>query len=481
MGTSTRTPTRTADPVVSRSGSGPGVGSGDQGPDSGRWHRYLHRLITFSARTYYRVTVAGHQVPARGPVLLVANHPNSLLDAALVSEAAGRPVRFLAKAPLFQRRSIGWAVRRTGSLPVYRRQDAPELMGRNRATFEAVWGALAGGSVVGIFPEGISHSMPSLAPLRTGTARIALGALGLVDEPFPILPVGLTFRGGKERFRSQALLLVGKPVRWRDLAETARAGPAADARESGEAVRELTARIQAGLARVTVNLDRWEDLPLVETAEAIHSAEFGRGRSGSPVRWLARMRRTAETLDTARRLEVRDLDALEKGLERHARVLDRLALEPADLHTRPRASVAWRWTLMNLGFFGLVAPLAVLGTIVFFAPWRIVGWAEPRFQLPLDRRATYKVLGGIVALGGWVLLLAGLVFYLSGWRPALATLLVLPLLGLLTLRIRERWRTAVEDLRRFLLLRGRDDIRSQLLARQRELADRIRGLQDRLA
>ncbi len=448
------------------------------GPDGsvGRWHRNLHRLFLFAARTYYRVSVAGHPVPRTGPVLVVANHPNSLLDAALVSMAADRPVRFLAKAPLFEKRSIAWAVRGSGSLPIYRREDAPELMGRNRSTFEAVWMALRRGSAVGIFPEGLSHSAPSLAPLKTGSARIALGAMAGMESTFPILPVGLTFRGGKERFRSEALLLVGKPIRWSDLVGRGAQGST----ESNEAVRELTSRIHAGLRRVTVNLERWEDLPLVETIEAIHTAEFGQGRTRNPVRWLARMRRTAQTLEEARVEEPDEVEGLAEELESHARVLANLALEPEDLHTRPRASVAWRWTLLQFGFFGLAIPLAIIGTLIFIIPWKIVGWAEPRFELPPDRRATYIVLGGGTALVIWILLIAGGTFYLAGWRWALGALVILPALGLLTLRIRERWRDAVEDLRRFLLLKGRSDVRSKLLARQRTLAERIRALQDRL-
>ncbi len=475
-------------PPHSGSPSAPGPGGrsrSDSGfpavaPDgsTGRWHRNLHRFISFAARTYYQVTVAGSPVPPRGPVLIVANHPNSLLDAALVSVAADRPVRFLAKAPLFEKRSIGWAVRGLGALPIYRREDAPELMGRNRATFEAVWNALGEGSAVGIFPEGLSHSAPSLAPLKTGSARIALGAMRFIDEPFPILPVGLTFRGGKERFRSEALLLIGKPIRWTDLARKARNG--AEGGDEGIAVRELTERIHAGLSRVTVNLERWEDLPLVETAEAVHTAEFGRGHTQNPVRWLARMRRTAVALDEARERDAAGVAHLAEELESHARILDGLALDPRDLHTRPRASVAWRWTLMNLGFFGLAAPLALIGTLIFLLPWRIVGWAEPRFDLPDDRRATYKVLGGIVTLGLWVLLFAALIFYVWGWRFAVGSLIILPLLGLLTLRIRERWGDAAGDLRRFLVLKGRNDIRSRLLERQRELARQIRNLQAEL-
>ncbi len=478
---------RIADPLSPPSPHAPGPesesGSASASEDRpGWWRRHLHRIFAFIARTYYQVRVAGAEVPGEGPVLLVANHPNSLMDPALVTVAAGRPVRFLAGAHLFRRRSIAWAVRGSGAIPVYRRTEEPGEMGKNQASFGAVRDALVGGSAVGVFPEGFTHSEPSLVPLKTGAARIALLAAGGLaargEEPaFPLLPVGITYRGGKDRFRAEALALVGKPVRWADLAREVRGEPGADA------VRELTQRIEASLARVTVNLREWEDLPLVETAEAVHEAEFGRRRrrpSENPVRWLARMRRTARALELARERDEPETERLNTRLETHARILSSVGLRPRDLHLRPRSSVAVRWTLVNLAFFGFALPLALVGTLVFWLPWTVVRRSEPRFRLTPDRRATYRVLAGTVTCGTWVVLLAALVLEFRGWQPAMALLIILPLSGFLTLRIRSRWRSAISDLRRFLFLRGRTDVRAELLQAQRELAEAIRALQLRL-
>ncbi len=435
-------------------------------------HRHMHRVVVFAARTYYRVTVAGAPIPSEGPVLLVANHPNSLLDPALVSLAADRPIRFLARAGLFDQKSIGWLVQASGAIPVYRRAENPDSPDRNREMFSAAQAALLESHPIGIFPEGLSHSEPSLAPMKTGAARIALGVARETGRDFPILPVGLTFRGGKERFRSDALLLVGRPIRWSDLARRQE--------ESQEVTRILTGRIEEGLQRVTVNLGSWADFPVVEGAEAIHDAEFGRARSGNPVRWLARMRRTATALEEARGEGGRGKDSLEEEIVEHVHILESLGLRPHDLHNVPKAAVTARWAFRNILLFGVGAPLAVLGSILFFPPYRLVGGVEPRLQLPPDKRATYKVLGGAAAAGAWVLILAAILRYWQGWQPAIAALIVLPLLGIVTLAIRDRWRDAFSDLRRILILKGRTDLRDRLLQRQRALAERIRRLQREL-
>ena len=191
-------------------------------------------------------------------------------------------MRFLAKAPLFSDWKIGWLVKAAGAIPVYRRSDDPALMSRNEDAFRAVFEVLGDGAAVGIFPEGISHSASSIAPLKTGAARIALGAAERTGRPVAIVPIGLSFRE-KETFRSDAFVVRGPPLAWDDLAQR---GP-----DDADAVRELTSRINAALRSVTINLGSWEDRPIVECAVRIWEAERGDAvaRSGAPVaRWSSR-------------------------------------------------------------------------------------------------------------------------------------------------------------------------------------------------
>ena len=193
----------------------------------------LSGLCWLASRIFYRLSVDGPAVPPHGPVLIVANHPNSLADPMIVAGVTGRRVRFLAKAPLFTDRKVGWVVKAAGAIPVYRRQDDPTAMGHNRDVFEAVIGELANGAAIGIFPEGTSHSEPSLAELKTGTARMAMGTYEKTSRTFPIIPVGIVPER-KERFRSEMRVVLGEPVAWDDLAERGS--------EDRDAVRELTAR-----------------------------------------------------------------------------------------------------------------------------------------------------------------------------------------------------------------------------------------------
>src|SRR5260370_676367 len=156
--------------------------------------RIIVALVRFTLRLYFRhIEVTGlEHVPRKSPAIFVLNHPNALVDPAFLLCLAPRRVSFLAKAPLFRMLVIGYLVRALDSLPVYRRQDEGEDASKNRETFEAARKLLARGGTIAICPEGVSHDEPGLQPIKTGTARIALGAVSAGEAlDLTIAPAGL--------------------------------------------------------------------------------------------------------------------------------------------------------------------------------------------------------------------------------------------------------------------------------------------------
>ncbi len=424
----------------------------------------LSGLARAAGHVYYRLTVTGARVPASGPVLLVANHPNSILDPVLVMAAARRPVRFLAKAPLFDQPVFGRVLRSAGAVPVYRRIDDAGLMERNEETFRAVCEALADGTAVGIFPEGISHSAPSLAALKTGAARIALSAFPRCGEAFPVVPAGIFLRR-KDVYRSEAAVLIGEPVTWDDIAPRGA--------QDRDAVQELTDRIGRGLRRVTVNLERWEDQPLIECAEAIWRTEMG--SEDDPVRRVARMEQATDVLAGLRRQPDGRWGGLVDDVWAHCYRLERLGLTPKDLgvDTRLRTGVDWAARRLPL----VIPPafvLALAGFLLFVGPRLVAQLVTTILRVPEDRRSTTKFFAGMILYVLWVLLLAGVV----GWaaHPLLGAVVAVavPAIGLLGLWIRERWAGSWEDVRRFFVLRSRRQLIQELAARQRGLAERLK-------
>lgn len=422
---------------------------------------FLDRVGSFAARSYYRFRIEGEQVPRTGPVLLVANHPNSLFDPALVAASAGRPVRFLAKEPLIDHPGIGWLIRGSGAIPIYRMSDDPASFNRNDETFRAAHEALAQGSAIGMFPEGISHDLPGLAPLKSGAARLALGAARQLGRDFPIIPVGLTFRG-KERFRSEALALVGRRIEWGDLI---------DGRHSPATTRQLTQRIADALREQTVELRGWADAPLVESAAAIHAAESD--LAPRPADMLRLEREVAVAVEWLQQEERRELMS---AVDRHARTLGSLGLSPQDLSRPLPLRQSAGPIARHLVVLCSVSLLGLVGHAAYFVPAYLLRRSVARLEPTPDIRSTYLTLGGALFGSIWITLLATLAGLSLGIAGAAAMLVVLPLLAIAAVVVRDRWRDARTVMHRMLVLGSRRAVHADLARRQAELGARLRTL-----
>ena len=423
-------------------------------------------ISSLACHAYYRVRVEGGRVPEDGPVLLVANHTNSLIDPAMMVVAAGRTVRFLAKAPLFNHKLIGWLVRAVGSVPVYRGADDPKLVSQNFESFRDVHAALADGYAIAIFPEGTSHSASHLQPLKTGAARIALGAAERTGRAFPIVPLGLVFRD-RRTFRSSAHVIVGVSCAWDDLAKR---GP-----RDKEAVRELMRRIETSMLEVTLNLHDWRDAQIVRCAERVWTAEFG--PEAGPAPEISRLKQATDALGRLRLGADPAWRSVARELRAHDRVLQRLGLTPATLPANVSSSDATRWVLRRLPLL-LVLPLAVLGLALFWLPRELTGWAASRASRAEgeDTVPTFRVLYGMVIFTVWFLALALAASFTLGALGGLAVFLSLPLIGFGALFVGESRRFSWVALRRFFVLRGQRDRIARLRQRQRRLANRLREL-----
>jgi glycerol-3-phosphate O-acyltransferase / dihydroxyacetone phosphate acyltransferase len=423
----------------------------------------LHLVSRLISRVYYRLVLSGQRVPRVGPALLVANHPNSLLDPVLVVAGARRAVRFLAKAPLFTDPKVGFLVRGSGSIPVFRKQDNPGKMSQNRDMFQAVHEALHEGAAVGIFPEGISHSLSTMADLKTGAARIALGAGARIGRPFPLIPIGLVPEQ-KAQFRSKMLVLVGEPVEWDDLVGCGD--------EDRDAVRDLTGRIEAALRRVTVNLERWEDQPLVEAAESIWS-EWA-GADPAPAARIARLEITTRILSEVRDGEDPEAGLLHEDLARHLRRLDQLGLRVSDLGVAAHLKARWLWALQRVYLLGSITLIPFLITmVVFFVPFWATDILTRICHQEEDRVATYKLLIGTLVYGFWLMGISALVAWKFGPLWGLGLLPLAPLIGVWGGAVRERWRGAGRDVMRFRRLRSLRSWLDQLREEQTLLARRL--------
>jgi 1-acyl-sn-glycerol-3-phosphate acyltransferase len=176
--------------------------------------------------------------PPEGGVLIVMNHV-SQIDTILMARlvwSSGRVPRFMIKAGVFEWPIVGYMMRGSGQIPVYRgTADAAQSL-RDAVT------ALERGEAVVIYPEGTTTKDPANWPMlaKTGIARLVL-----LSPDTPVVPVG---QWGPHRMggfslkrlgrRRTSLASVGEPLdmsRYRGKEETV------------EVLREITDEIMSAV------------------------------------------------------------------------------------------------------------------------------------------------------------------------------------------------------------------------------------------
>ena len=420
------------------------------------FYSFVRTIVAFALRLFYRVRMGAPPEEIDGPVIYAGNHPNGLIDPALVFIITRRQVTFLAKAPLFAVPVLGWLLRGLAALPVYRKQDDPSLMKRNEASLDAAADALVSGRAITLFPEGRSHSEPQLAELKTGVARIAIAARRRGAQ-VKIVPVGLTY-AEKNRFRSEVLIEIGEPI---DV----------PADEGPEAVQSLTNRIASGLRKVTLNLERWEDLPLIATAEALYAL-----RTGDGARDPERTRAFAEGVRLLRAEQRVRFESVRKELMSFRRALEVASIRPGDLAVTYRPLAVLSFVLRNLILLVVGLPLAAVGLILFALPFYVPRWIASALKPELDVVGTVKFLASLVIAPLWIALLTAVAWTVLGLPWAVAAMLGSIPLALLTRYFLEHWRRVARDVRTFFVLGGRKQLKARLFQEGAALAAEIESI-----
>lgn len=396
--------------------------------------RLILAAFGIALRLFFRriETVNADVVPKGTGVIFVINHPNGLIDPALVFVALPRRISFLAKSTLFKMPVISFLLRTVDALPLYRKMDAGEDVSKNQKTFELCRELLQNGGSIALFPEGVSHNSPKLLPAKTGAARIALGSVSLETESPPldllIVPVGL-FYTSKTTFRSEALLHFGEPFA---VGLTSNI----DGQPNREAVRQLTEQIETALRDVTLNAESESHLHAARLAEEILAASAVNDDLGGKLEFLKQF-----VAGTATAHNEADAKLIQKVVELDNK-LDGLGLEPIHLSLAQlsrgdviREAIKRIWPMIVLS-----AP-ALIGAIVHYPAYRLCGVVADRYSRrgADDIASTVKVFAGMVLMPLTWLIVMGFVLYFTGWKWSLASIPAAVICGYIAMYSQEQF------------------------------------------
>ena len=424
-------------------------------------YRFFKLILRPSLAVFFqRLEVRGREnLPETGAILVVANHPNTLMDPILVGMLWRRPLSFLAKSPFF-RGIVGVILRGAHAVPLYRKEDLAARSGEapaenlteaeraayNDEAFRASFELLGrdNGALL-IFPEGSSILERRLRPLKTGAARIALGteARYYWAARLKIVPVGLNYADA-QRFRSRVFISVGEPIEVAPWREAYEADPFKAAHDLTEVIREameaqllITASeesdafVRALETLYGPHLRATAPTELAGASAAVQDFELSRTLIGA-VQWF-------ETRNPARVNDIR------RRLLSYQSALGRLGLDDAPLRRASGAEESGRGVPGPLGQALVVlagGPIWLWGAANNYLPY----WLPARIATKLTKDVEF--IGPILMVAG--MLTFPLFFALQTWlvwhftQSGLITglyLLSLPLTGFFALAF-SRWWTA---------------------------------------
>jgi 1-acyl-sn-glycerol-3-phosphate acyltransferase len=158
----------------------------------------------------------------KGPLLIAANHPNSFLDAIILSSLFKSPIHSLARGDAFAGKWTTKFLKTINMLPVYRVSEGVENLEHNYTTFDACQKLFEENKIVLIFSEGRCINEWHLRRLKKGTARLALAGWQL-NVPLKVLPLGINYSSFR-KFGKTIHLNFGAVIQEKDMYEDLASG-----------------------------------------------------------------------------------------------------------------------------------------------------------------------------------------------------------------------------------------------------------------
>ncbi|MBL4605085.1 MAG: 1-acyl-sn-glycerol-3-phosphate acyltransferase [Flavobacteriaceae bacterium] len=176
---------------------------------------YFVKILVKSSLFFYskRIRVTGKKnIPKKGAVLFMVNHPNGLIDPLIIAVNNPRVQHFLVQAAVFKSPLVKKFLSTLNLMPIYRIRDGVQQLGRNQEIFEKCFSIFDNQKALMIFPEGSHERKRTIRPLSKGFSRIVFGALERNPElKIHIVPVGLTYQNSSV-YPANITLQYGPPI-----------------------------------------------------------------------------------------------------------------------------------------------------------------------------------------------------------------------------------------------------------------------------
>lgn len=364
-----------------------------------RSERTIRKIVDWAvALLFHRVEVRQrHGLTSSGSQLANSSHFGGFTDPLVLIRTMDRVPRFIARDVIWNYPVVRNVLNWVGAIPVHKSDDGGPSS--NDQMFRSTYEALGEDDLVTIFPEGITVDDPQIAHIKTGSARIALGARASGVEDILLLSAGIHYQN-KAALRSSVFIDIGYPIEldeWVD--ENIAPGEPQDA-SNRDAVVALTAEMEEHLRWAAPDFEDWVTARNLSAASdvALRQAVGSKASIGHGDR-----ERLARLLDEAPTEPKR---TVVEAMEVYQVELDALGFSDKMFVTGLSTKWSFLWNIVKDIVIGLLLlPFAAVGVLINAIPMAIV-WLIGKLKVDDAVMATIKPLGAIfvflVVWGFWL-------------------------------------------------------------------------------
>lgn len=391
-------------------------------------YRFIKLLVGIGIRLYYKEVRVKNKsrIPLDSPLIIIANHPNTLMDAWMIGHICPRPIHFMAKGTLFNSKLKMKVLRSLNMIPINRVGEGKIKGVSNQDSFQACYDVLESGKTLVIFPEGTSFQERHLRDLKSGTARIALEAEkrngGKLD--LKILPMGLNYTQA-EKFRSGVLVDVGDAIDAKDFLSDYETN-------SGKGAKKLTEQFRVRLEQVLVNSNTKDEQELIDRIGKILQSRYTKVGHDDVESEMGLLKKIRDRMDDFKVTEAWKGEEIRVLVDKIEWESEKWNIRADFLDRRFRSTMFFRQIAFSVIFLLLAVPFFVFGIIHNFIQYKLIDVLIPKLTKDIEYYAPLAVLLGLFMYPlfyGLIVHFVGNAFDLTFWQKTIY-FVSMPLSGL---------------------------------------------------
>ena len=355
-------------------------------------YRFLKFILSIGIRFYYKEIKINNKsyLSQKDPLIIIANHPNTLMDAWVIGMIYKQPIYYMAKATLFDSKFKLKILRSLNMIPINRQGEGITSGVDNTDSLQECYDILSQGKTLLIFPEGTSYKELVLRKLKTGTARVAMHTeqINNWNLNLKIVAVGLNY-SEPERFRSRILINIDKPqtvLSYKSLYE----------QNKSEAAKQLTQKLRTRLENVLLTTESKEEEELVISIHNILNSKYRKDKIMKGVEGKhLNIKSIKDRLDDIKvstpwvisevQLKVRAINWKFSKLRLRADFLDR----------NFKFGLIFRQLVTSVIVLILLLPLFFFGVIHNVIQFKFTDWIIPKLSKDIEYYAPFAVFIGL--------------------------------------------------------------------------------------